>query len=146
MGRFLETGLFEALITHNRWTLVDRSAGDLLDDAVARGVGVVNGAPFGGGILARGPQATHDYAYRRAPDEVYRRIVAMDEACRRHGVPLAAVALQFSLRDPRITSTICGVSRPERIEETLDLATRPIPEALWSELEPLAAPRDSWLR
>jgi len=38
------------------------------------------------------------------------------------------------MRDPRITATIVGMSRPERIEQTLDLARREIPEACWEEL------------
>jgi D-threo-aldose 1-dehydrogenase len=50
-------------------------------------------------------------------------------------VPPGAAALQFSLRDPRVTSTICGVSRPERVKETLDWAEWPIPDALWEELK-----------
>jgi D-threo-aldose 1-dehydrogenase len=54
-------------------------------------------------------------------------------------VPLAAAALQFSLRDPCITSTIVGMSRPERIAETVALAARPVPDALWPELEAIHA-------
>jgi D-threo-aldose 1-dehydrogenase len=53
-------------------------------------------------------------------------------------VPLAAAALQFSLRDPRITSTVVGMARPERLAQTVDLARHPIPEALWAELEAIA--------
>ena len=34
------TGLFEAVITHNRYTLIDRSAGPLLEVASQRGLGV----------------------------------------------------------------------------------------------------------
>ncbi len=34
---------------------------------------------------------------------------------------------------------------PERVEETLELARWAIPEALWDELEPLAAPPELWL-
>ncbi|WP_233604713.1 aldo/keto reductase [Micromonospora sp. HM5-17] len=145
MARYLRTGHFSALITHNRWTLVDRSAGDLIDEAVSLGVGVVNAAPFGSGILAKGPDRFSRYAYRQADEEVLRRIRAMTEACAAHGVPLAAAALQFSLRDPRITSTIVGVSRPERIAETARLATWEIPDELWETLTPLAAPRRFWL-
>lgn len=37
MRRFVGTGVFEAVINHNRWTLVNREAGPLLDEAVARG-------------------------------------------------------------------------------------------------------------
>lgn len=145
LARYLRTGIFEALITHNRWTLVDRSAGDLIDEAVSLGVGVVNGAPFGGGVLAKGTAVLPKYAYRAAGDEVLRRIRAMEETCAAHGVPLAAAALQFSLRDPRITSTIAGISRPERVAATARMATWDIPEDLWDILAPLTAPRDLWL-
>ena len=39
------------------------------------------------------------------------------------------------MRDPRITSTICGVSKPERVAETLGWAETEIPDALWTALE-----------
>ncbi|MFY1687232.1 aldo/keto reductase [Plantactinospora sp. WMMB782] len=145
MARYLRTGHFAALITHNRWTLVDRSAGDLIDEAVSLGVGVVNAAPFASGILAKGPDRFTRYAYRDADAATLERIRAMEAACTAHGVPLAAAALQFSLRDPRITSTIVGVSRPERIAETARLAGWEVPDQLWDELAPLTAPRESWL-
>ncbi|MEU0742821.1 aldo/keto reductase [Streptomyces sp. NPDC006134] len=145
MRRYVETGVFEVLITHNRWTLVDRSAGELIDDAHARGMAVVNAAVFGGGVLARGTARTTSYAYRPAPLEVLGRIREMERVCARHGVPLAAAALQFSLRDPRIASTVVGFSRPERVDETLRHASWPVPRDLWDELEPLAAPRRYWL-
>ncbi|MGH3144202.1 MAG: aldo/keto reductase, partial [Rubrobacter sp.] len=45
--QFVETGLFEAVITHNRYTLVDRSADPLLDVAAERGVAALNAAPYG---------------------------------------------------------------------------------------------------
>jgi D-threo-aldose 1-dehydrogenase len=144
MARYLATGEFEVLITHNRWTLVDRSADALIDDAVGRGIGVVNGAAFGGGMLARGTAVSADYAYRPAPAEVVERVRAMEKACGQYGVPLAAAALQFSLRDPRIASTIVGMSRPERVDETLRLAAWDIPGILWDELDPLVAPAGLW--
>ncbi|HCP75834.1 MAG TPA: oxidoreductase, partial [Ktedonobacter sp.] len=49
--------------------------------------------------------------------------------------PLAAAALQFSLRDARISSTIVGMTRPERLTETLKLAQQPITHELWTELD-----------
>ena len=144
MTRYLATGAFEVLITHNRWTLVDRSANDLIDEAVGRGIGVVNGAAFGGGMLAKGTAHSTDYAYRPAAPVIVERVRRMEDACAWHGVPLAAAALQFSLRDPRIASTIVGISRPERVDETLRLAAWDIPDTLWAELQPLAAPPELW--
>lgn len=141
MIRYVETGLFEAVITHNRYTLLNRTAEPLLEVAAARGVAVINAAPYGGGILAKGPGAYARYAYQEAPAEIIARARQIEAICRRYSVPLAACALQFSLRDPRIASTIVGISRPARIEESLALAQHPIPDALWEEIAPLADDR-----
>ena len=145
MMQFLRTGFPDVLLTHNRWTLVDRSAGALLDEAVRLGVGVMNGAPFGGGILARGAEQVRTYAYRPADTETLQRVRSMEAACARHGVALAAAALQFSLRDPRITATVVGVTTPDEVDQLLDHATTGVPDALWAELEPLAADESEWL-
>jgi D-threo-aldose 1-dehydrogenase len=67
----------------------------------------------------------------------------MDAICRRYDVPLAAAALQFSLRDPRIHSTVIGMTRPERVAQTVDLALHPIPDELWPQLDAVGfAPGD----
>src|SRR5215210_5804527 len=140
MIRFVETDLFEAVITHNRYTLVNRTADPLFDVAAERRVAALNAAPYGSGILAKGPDASARYEYREAPQEMVEQVRAMERACREFEVPLAAAALQFSLRDPRVVSTIVGISRPERVGQTLELASHPIPEELWSRLDYLVPP------
>ena len=134
MRRYIRTGAFDVVLSHNRYTLIDRSAEPLLDEAAELGVAVLNGAPFGGGILAGARHAQGYYGYREAEPELLARIDAMDAACRRHGVPLIAAALQFSLREPRIVSTVAGASKPERIDRMLELASLPVPPELWDEL------------
>ena len=138
MIRYVETGAFDAVLTHNRYTLLDRSAIPLLNSATSRGMAAVNAAPYGGGMLAKGPDAWAKYAYRDASPELIERVRRMDKICQRFDVPLAAAALQFSLREPRITSTIVGMTRPERVAQTLALAAHPIPDELWSQLESVA--------
>ena len=135
MIRFVETGLFEAVITHNRYTLIGRSAEPLLAIAAARGLGVANAAPYGSGILAKGPDNYPRYMYGQASPEQIERVRRIDGVCRRHDVPLAAAALQFSLRDPRVHTTIVGLSKPQRLAETEALAVHPIPNEMWSEIE-----------
>jgi D-threo-aldose 1-dehydrogenase len=39
--------------------------------------------------------------------------------------------------DPNVDVTIVGMSKPERIQQTIDLATITIPEGLWAELAAL---------
>lgn len=137
MARYVETGLFEVVITHNRYTLVERSAEPLLDIAAEHDVAALNAAPYGGGMLARGPDDFDRYAYEKAPKELLSRVRAMQEACWEFDLPLAAAALQFSLKDPRIVSTIVGISSPDRVRETLELAAHPIPDELWERLDAL---------
>ena len=133
--RYAQTGIFEAVITHNRYTLLDRSAEPLLDVAAERDVALLNAAPYGSGILAKGPDAYARYAYQDAPKEMIEKVRKMQAACQEYDVPLAAAALQFSMRDPRVASTIVGISRPERVQQTIDLAAHEIPDELWEELD-----------
>lgn len=133
--RYVETGQFEVVLSHNRYTLLNREADPLWDVAARRGVGTVNAAAYGGGMLSKGPEAVQRYMYRPAAPELLERARRLAAACARYEVPLAAAALQFSLREPRITSTIVGFSRPERVQETLRLANQSIPEVLWKTLD-----------
>ncbi|HEV2745341.1 MAG TPA: aldo/keto reductase, partial [Rubrobacter sp.] len=136
--RYVQTGLFEAVITHNRYTLLNRSAEPLLDVAAEMGTALINAAPYGSGILAKGPDRYPRYEYAEAPPEMVERTRAMQKVCGEFGVPLAAAALQFSMRDPHVASTIVGMTRPERVGQTLELAAEPIPEELFERLDRLA--------
>ena len=135
MMRYIETGAFEAIITHNRYTLLNRSAEKFIARAIELGMGVINAAPYGSGILAKGPDAYARYAYQDAPPEMIETTRQLDAICKRYNVPLAAAALQFSTRDPRVTSTIVGMSRPERLNQTIELMKVAIPDEMWPELD-----------
>lgn len=137
--QYLATDAFDAVISHNRYTLIDQTAEPLLEDARRRGVAFVNAAPFGGGMLVKGARAVPTYCYAPVSDATVQRALAMEALCDRHGVPLAAAALQFSTRDPRVASTIVGMSRPDRVDQTVRLLEHHIPDELWDELLPLAS-------
>ncbi len=139
--RFVESGVFDAVITHNRYTLLNRAADPLLSLAEEKGLAVLNAAPYGSGILAKGPAQYPRYAYQAADSSAVDRAFRYQDICDRYGVPLAAAALQFSLRDPRISNTIVGMTRPERIQQTIDFAEWDIPDACWEEI--LAEPFES---
>lgn len=130
---------FDALITHNRYTLVNRSAEPMIALAMSRGISVFNAAPYASGVLAKGAATHRRYVYQAATDEMLAPVCRVEEVCARHGIPLGAAALQFSLSDPRIASTICGVSRPERIQQTLDWSLWPIGDHAWKDLLALPA-------
>jgi D-threo-aldose 1-dehydrogenase len=133
---------FDALITHNRFTLVNRNAQAMLDFALARKIAVLNAAPYAGGVLAKGTRDYPRYVYQEASAATLDPIRRIEAICARYGVPPGAAALQFSMRDHRVTATICGVSRAERVWQTLEWARFPIPDQAWEEFEALGYATD----
>ncbi|MGI9434652.1 MAG: aldo/keto reductase [Geminicoccaceae bacterium] len=130
----LQTWDFDALITHNRYTLLNRHANSMIDLAQNKGMAVLNAAPYCGGVFAKGTAAHPRYVYQDADDRMLAPVREVEALCARHEVPPGALALQFSMRDRRITSTICGVSKPERVQQTVDWAAWPISDVVWQEI------------
>lgn len=64
------------MLSHNRYTLLDRSAQGLFRDAHARGLGVLNAAPYGGGMLVKGPE-TVALAAVPIPDALWAELDAL---------------------------------------------------------------------
>ena len=127
------------MITHNRYTLINRNADSMIDLARSRGITVLNAAPYASGVLAKGTGLSRRLTYMEATDEMLEPVRALENVCERYGVPLGAAALQFSTREARIASTICGISRKEQIQQTLDWANYEIPLEAWDELRAIAA-------
>ncbi len=130
--RYVETGAFAAVLSHNRYTLLDQSAEPVIALAAARGLAMLNAAPYGGGLLVKGPEQFPRYMYRDAPQALLDRTRQLADLTAEYNVPLAALALQFSTRDPRIVTTVVGITHPERIDQTLALYHTPIPDELWA--------------
>jgi D-threo-aldose 1-dehydrogenase len=145
MARYLALGGFEVLLVHNRWTLVDHSAAELLDQAEAAGVSIVNAAIYGGGLLANPRGGSTSYGYRPAHPETLACVAAMDRLCTEHGTDLATAALQASVRDPRVSTTVVGLSKPSRLDALVTSLAADVPDAVFDGLADLLPSRDHWL-
>ncbi|POH57930.1 oxidoreductase [Cryobacterium zongtaii] len=139
MRRFVDTGLFDVLINHNRFTLVDRSALGLYQAARDRGMIVENAAPFGAGILTGDPRFAGTYAYGPIRPETQAAVDAATRIAADAGIPLAALAVQFSLRHPLVDTTVLGVRTRERFDEAVAHAAIDVPDAVWAELDTILA-------
>lgn len=144
MARYLRTGLFEALVTHNRYTLVDRSAEGLLSLAAELGVEVSNASPYGGGFLTAWPPPTTRYAYDEASAEVRDAAERAAAICRQYDVQLVAAALRFSTSDPRIGQTIIGMQTVDDLVATRALVETDIPEAAMADLRDIPLDPAGW--
>jgi len=135
LRQLVDTGSFDVVLNHNLYTLIDRTADSFIDYAVANGLAFVNAAPFGGGILVKGPEEQPRYAYRKADEPALARVRAMQEVCHAPGVDLATAALQFSTRDQRVSSTVVGISQPGRVAALVQRVEAPVPDELWADLD-----------
>jgi D-threo-aldose 1-dehydrogenase len=128
---------FDLILNHNRYTLLNRSAAELFDYAKSAGIAVLNAAPYAGGVLAKGACVMPKISYSPADDEALQGVRKIEQICAKYGIAPGAVALQFSMRDELIDSTVVGVSAAARVEQTLEWAQTQIPVALWAELDAL---------
>ncbi|WP_239103658.1 aldo/keto reductase [Microbispora corallina] len=133
-----ETDL-DVVLLAGRYTLLDRSGEDvLLPLCRERGVSVVAGAVFNSGLLARhDPGGTYNYG--PVPPELLERAREIARVCERHGVTLPQAAMAFPLRHPAVASVVIGMRSAGEVRQNMDLAARPIPDALWADLDALAA-------
>jgi len=105
----------------NRWI-----EPDLLDTLEQEGVGCIVFSPLAQGMLSdkylngipEGSRASRDGSLspKLLSDEALEKIRALNEIAQRRGQSLAQLALAWTLRDPRVTSTLVGVSSLDQLE------------------------------
>ena len=130
---FLERADLDCMLVAGRYTLLDRSAAELIDACARQGVAYLAAGVFNSGVLAR-PQAGSWYDYGPASGETLERAATMDSVCQHHGVSLQAAAVNFPLLNPNVTAVVVGMAAPAEVDENLAALRTPVPDDLWSEL------------
>jgi D-threo-aldose 1-dehydrogenase len=131
---FVTRADLDCVLVAGRYSLLDaRAAGSLLPECRRRGVAVLAGGVFNGGILADpGPGATFDY--QPAPAELLDRAGRIQAACARYGVPIGAAALHFVLRHPAVTAAVVGARSAGEVSEDVGYLAADVPDELFAEL------------
>src|SRR3954468_16369786 len=108
----------------NRWiepdlldTLEDEGVGCIVFSPLAQGMlsdKYLNGIPAGSRASRRGSLSPNLIS-----EEALQKIRGLNEIAQRRGQSLAQMALAWTLRDPRVTSTLVGVSSVEQLDDSL---------------------------
>lgn len=133
----MEHARLDVILLAGRYTLLEQTPLDELFVLCEKvGTAIVIGGPYNSGILAVGTKtrAPLYYNYEPAPAQVVDRVRRIEAVCDRHGVPLAAAALQFPLAHKLVASVIPGLDSPERVSQTIALYRHEIPPVLWQDL------------
>jgi D-threo-aldose 1-dehydrogenase len=122
----------DGFLLAGRYTLLDhtRALQRLMPEAAAQSVDIVVGGPYSSGVLAGG----NHFEYQPASAEILAKVEKIKALAARHGVPVKAAALQFSLANRAVAAVIPGASRPERLAEDHAALSAAIPAEFWRAL------------
>ncbi len=134
LARFAQEGEFDVFLLAGRYSLLNQDALDeLFDITQDRGIAVQVAQMLHGGLIEGMPDP--QIFYRPMSEDEVRQVAAIGEVCRRFGVPMAAVAIQFPLTHPAVTGLLTGPATAVQVRQNLGWLETPIPDELWAELK-----------
>jgi len=132
----------DCILLAGRFTLLDRDATPALLPLCAKTkTSLIVGGVFNSGILATGPVPGAHFDYGPANSDIMQRVTRMEQIAEEQGVPLAAAALQFPLRDPNVSTVLIGTAKPGSLERNLANLSVEVPEKAWAAFDTLAMNR-----
>jgi aryl-alcohol dehydrogenase-like predicted oxidoreductase len=133
----LDQAPLDVVLSYNQYTLQNtRLADDLIPYLKAKGVGIMNAGPFSARLLTQAPLPK----WLKEPEPVKLAARRAAEHCAKKGVDIAKLALQFSLANPDITTTIAGSANPENIRRWVQWAGEPLDRQLLAEVQEIFKP------
>jgi aryl-alcohol dehydrogenase-like predicted oxidoreductase len=136
----LDRAPLDCVLSYNHYTLQNTMFGDLISYLQSKGVGAMNAAPFAARLLSNDPLPP----WHRATPAVREVARKAAEHCASKGVDIAKLALQFSIRNPAMTTCVTGSANPERIKQWAAWAAEPIDEQLLAETLAILQPIHNW--
>lgn len=108
----------ESILNFCHYTLNDDAITDYLDFFEQYGVGIVNASPLSMGLLSqRGVPAWHP-----APKALVEACQKAAEYCNAKGYPIEKLAVQYSVSNPRIASTLFSSANPDNVRRNIQWA------------------------
>lgn len=127
----------DVILSYNQYTLQNtRLADELLPLLLSKGVGVMNAGPFSARLLTNAPLPD----WLKEPEEVKNAARQAAALCSSRGTDIAKLALQFSLANPDIATTVAGSANPDNVLKWARWADEPLDLELLGEVQAIFAP------
>ncbi|MBO5811603.1 MAG: aldo/keto reductase [Bacteroidaceae bacterium] len=118
----VEEGSIDSILNFCHNCLNDDKLTDFLDFFEERGIGVINASPLSMGLLSqRGIPDWHP-----APKPLVEACSKAAEFCTEQGYPIEKLAIQYSIQNPRIASTLFSSANPQNVKRNVEWAMEPI--------------------
>jgi L-galactose dehydrogenase len=127
----------DCVLNYNQYTLQNtRFADETIPYLKSKGIGVMNAGPFSARLLTRATLPS----WLKEPEPVKTAARKAAEFCSSKGVDIAKLALQFSLANPDIATTISGSANPDNIRKWIEWAAEPMDQQLLTEVQQIFKP------
>lgn len=115
-------GVVETVLNFCHYSLNDDKLVDFLDFFEERGIGVINASPFSMGLLTqRGIPDWHP-----APKPLVEACKKAAEYCSEQGYPIEKLAIQYSVSNKRIPTTLFSSANPDSVLKNIKYIQEPI--------------------
>ena len=119
-------GTVESVLNFCHYCLNDDKLVDFLPFFEERGIGVINASPLSMGLLSnRGVPDWHP-----APKPLVEACRKAAEYCNEVGYPIEKLAMQYSVDNPRIASTLFSSANPDNVRRNIAYVEEPAPAEL----------------
>src|SRR5688572_23160995 len=136
----LDRAELDVILSYNHYTLQNTMLADLVPYLKAKGVGIMNAAPFSARLLTNAPLPP----WHKATEEVRAVCRRAAEHCASRGVDIAQLALQFSLANEDMATCVVGSANPENVRKWATWADQPIDRQLLGEVLAILEPIHDW--
>jgi aryl-alcohol dehydrogenase-like predicted oxidoreductase len=130
----------DVILSYNHYTLQNTMLADLVPYLKAKGVGIMNAAPFSARLLTNLPLPV----WHKATPEVRAICRKAADHCTARGVDIAQLAVQYSIANEDMTTCIVGSANPENVRKWVDWADQPVDQTLMVEVLEILRPIHNW--
>ena len=131
----------DVILSYNHYTLQNTMLADLVPYLKAKGIGVMNAAPFSARLLTNAPLPK----WHKAPAHVREVAARAARHCAERGSDIAKLALQYSIANEEMTTCVTGSASPTRIAEWAKWAAEPMEQQLLKEVLEILKPIHNWI-
>lgn len=115
-------GTVESILNFCHYCLCDDKLADFLDYFESKGVGIINASPLSMGMLSeRGVPDWHP-----APKSLVEACQKAAAFCKSENYPIERLAIQFSVSNPRIATTLFSTTNPQNVMSNIEAVNTPI--------------------
>jgi L-galactose dehydrogenase len=130
----------DVILSYNHYTLQNTMLADLVPYLKAKGVGIMNAAPFSARLLTNAPLPP----WHKATENVRATCRRAAELCAARGVDIAQLALQYSLANEDMATCIVGSANPENVKKWVEWSEQPIDPELRKDVLEVLRPIHDW--